>query len=251
MKRFLILCRREMRHLFCSVPLQWLNILFLLVMSGFFLLILRPFSQEPQNQLPLIPFLDTFWVGALLLIPLLSTNAIGEERRRGLLATLFSTPINSAQILLSKFLTLWIFYGLLWLLLLGEIFWTQRQMTLPIAFFNEMQFWGGWSFLLLTGAFYLAIGLFFSTIFRSSLLAAASTFVSIFALVIAARLCDHCLWIQRLPWLRRLHNSTDGFYLLQEFTSGIFDSIPITFYATGTIFLLALSILWLRPENAD
>ena len=164
----LTIARKELKTLFAS-PLAWVVLTFMqLIVSGVWMFALLAPYVELQSQpmmmnstqgftaLIVAPIYQITALILLLAAPLLAMRLIAEERRNQTMAFLMSAPISMTEIVLGKFIGLWLFL----LLIVGVL------TLMPLA-------------LLLGGK--LDLGLLASLVIGISLLAASYTAVSIYA----------------------------------------------------------------------
>src|SRR5205807_651435 len=102
-------------------------------------------------------------IAQMFVVPVLTMRLLSEEKRTGTLEMVLTVPVNELTITLSKFLAAWIFYLLTWLptflflvalRAMGEKEFDYR----PLLSFNFA--------VMATGAGFIAMGLFFSSITR-------------------------------------------------------------------------------------
>ncbi|MDR3316953.1 MAG: ABC transporter permease [Puniceicoccales bacterium] len=225
-----------------------LGTLFLLLNAAMFLAVLQEFTQEPHFVHPTAHWLQTFWIGALLVVPLLSMRSIAEERSGGTLDGLLSIPLKSATVVGCKFCALWAHYLFLWMCSIGIQAYAGSSgcVSFPFPFFSSMEFAGGMAFLAMAGALHLSLGLLFSAVFRSTTMAGAATFVSLLSLFFGPRILNQFLLPGSCSALRHFLSQQDAFIVLEEFTTGIFDSQTILLHISLTISALVLAATFLR-----
>ena len=113
------------------------------------------------------------------MVPLLTMRSLSEERRMGTLGTMMTTPVTAFEIVLSKFLAAYFFYALLWAATL--VFPLTTSLYLPQAsadsrlLFSE-QAVTGYIFILISGAMYVSIGIFASSLTRTTFVAGMLSF---------------------------------------------------------------------------
>lgn len=140
-------------------------------------------SMSASDVSPLGKFLSVFWVPVLFMVPLLTMRSIAEERRMGTLATLMTTPVTAGQIVLAKFLACYFFYILLWIMTLFFPLITELYIPNSIRAAGLMpmsQLLTGYGFIFISGAMYIAIGIFASSLTRTTLVAGMLSFGMLF-----------------------------------------------------------------------
>jgi hypothetical protein len=115
----------------------------------------------------------------LLLVPLLTMRLMSEERRSGTLEVLLTAPVDETQVVLSKFFAALFMYLVVWLPF--GLFLT--ALTLgggpPFDYRPLLSFFVG---LLVTGAGFVGMGLFFSSLTRNQIAAAVLSFAGMMGL---------------------------------------------------------------------
>jgi len=221
--------RREFAAYWTS-PIAYVVLSMFLILSGFFyfgeLSTFVTLSQRPGgggvdvNQQMIRSYLYSVSVIILFLLPLVTMRLVAEDRRQGTLEVLLTTPTREIEFVLGKYLAS---VGLLAIMLLGPAV----HVGLLFAFGNPdlAPVLTGFLGLFLTGAVYLALGLFFSTLTQNQVVAATASF-SLFLL----------LWL--CAWVGTLVPGTPGEVLrgvslaahFDNFGRGVLDSTDLVFY---------------------
>jgi ABC-2 type transport system permease protein len=233
--------RKEMGHYFVS-PIAYVVIGVFLVVAGFFFniylaaVIRESFEQSLQSMqfggpsqfdVPGVVLRAYFGLlGTLLLffLPMLTMGVYAEERKRGTMELLMTSPITDTQIVLGKFLaSLSLFAIMLTPTAAYQIFMLLRSEPSP----PWRTLLAGYLGLLLLGAALLALGSFLSSLTENQLIAAVLTF-SAFLL----------LWV--IDFGGRGTGTTLGAILeylsvirhYEDFTRGVIDTSGLIFYAS-------------------
>jgi ABC-2 type transport system permease protein len=157
--------RREFQGYFSS-PLGYIFVVIFLLASGY-LTLSRDFGRFLElRQASLEPFFDFVpWLLAVM-VPAVAMRLWAEERKSGTVELLFTLPVTLEASYLGKFLAGWSFLAF-------SLF-----LTLPIALQAERlgnPDWGviltGYAGCMLVAALYLSIGLLFSALTRSQVIA--------------------------------------------------------------------------------
>ncbi len=187
--QFVVLTRRELSAYFYS-PIAYI-VLFGMNISAWlgyavFVSGLSDMSQESGGvPEPIVrQYLSLGIVGAItviFLVPALTMRLFSEEKRTGTLEVLLTAPVNEATIVLSKFTASWLFYMICWLppglylvalrIVGGEPFDYRPMLSYYLA-------------LGCSGAAFLAMGLFFSSVTRNQIIAAVLTFLGMMFLLL-------------------------------------------------------------------
>jgi len=245
----LTIARREITAMFLS-PLAWIILGILQTLLGYMFLaqvdnyyILQPqlLGLENTPGVTDIVVASLFQVAAIILLmimPLITMRAIAEEKRNKTLSLLISSPISMTEIVLGKFLGLFLFVVILVSLL----------MLMPLSLYLGTALDTGKLFsiylamILLLGSF-AAIGLYLSSLTDNQTIAAISTFGALLM-----------LWV--IDWIgESIANSSSVvsyLSLLQHYQSmlqGIFDSSDIAYYLILITAFLVLTIRQLDRER--
>lgn len=262
MRSIYAIYRKEMGHYFVS-PIAYIVVGVFLILSGFLfsriLAVLveasfeagmqsiqfgNPFSMDVPGQV-LRHFFEVLGSLLLFLSPLLTMGVYAEERKRGTMELLMTSPLSDTAIVLGKYLAS--------LTLLGI-------MLLPTAAYDAYMFlhseppppWrlilSGYLGVLLLGGVLLAIGSFLSSVTENQLIAAVLTF-GVFLI----------LWV--IDFGARGAGSTAGAILqylsvirhYEDFTRGVIDTTGLIFYvslASLGIFLTLRAVDSMRWRRA-
>lgn len=247
MRGILAIYRREMSSYFVS-PIAYIVIGFFLFIAGYFFTNILAFvmeqammAQMQQRQMGPPPSIDvpsmvmrnfTGVVSTIILfmIPMLTMSVYAEERKRGTMEMLMTSPITELEIVLGKFLAS---VSLFLLMLLP----TMLYQVVMARFSDPALPWkvllSGYLGMVLLGAVLIALGSFISALTESQIIAAVVTFVTFLLLwVIDIGVRGSTSWygevLQYISILRHY----------EDFTRGVIDT-------TGLIFYLSLIFLGL------
>ena len=95
MRHFTTLLRSELWKLLVSPSTYIAAFLFLLIMGFLFQLILVDYASDPKEENPSITFFRLFFVPVFFMVPLLTMRSVSEERSRGTIETLMTTPVTA------------------------------------------------------------------------------------------------------------------------------------------------------------
>lgn len=242
MTRIIALYRRELSYYFQSPVAYAVTTLFLLLSGYFFYNLLGYFNlasmQAMQNPLQagmlsltssvLAPLFANMSSVLLLMLPLITMRLFAEERRSGSAELLFTYPVSDAQVILGKFFAAVTVHAVM------------LAMTLPFpallfqfAHPEPGPILSGYLGLFLMGVAFIAMGLFFSALSESQLVAGALTFAcALFFLIIG--------------WMAPFVGGATAAVLsqlsmvkhLDGMARGVIDSNDLIFYANLTVFFL-------------
>jgi ABC-2 type transport system permease protein len=248
MKRFYYIFEHEIRVLLISPSTYIAACLFLFLQAILYLTLLEDYSRIAQDSLPSIDFFKIFWLPVFCMVPLLTMRSLAEERRLGTLETLLTTPITTFQIVTGKFLSSYFFYLFLWAITL--LFPHLTVLALPSSsidnrLIDPASWYGGFMFVSISGSFFIAIGIFCSSLTRSQLIAGMMTFIFLFIVIVGLQLIVDLPWIKDISknWTQDWIGYFQIFEHLSDFSKGVFDTRPFFLYLSNTLLLLAITTL--------
>jgi ABC-2 type transport system permease protein len=239
MKGMIAVYRREMGSYFVS-PIAYIVIgLFLLVCGWFFYRILGFFVQQsvmsemnqmqgPQNMdvpgLVLQNFFGIVSTIILFLLPMVTMGVYSEERKRGTMELLMTSPLTEFQIVMGKFLAcLTLFMVMLSPTLIYHLIMASKaEPGIPWSVL-----WSGYLGLVLLGAVLVSLGTFISSLTESQIIAGVVTF-AVFLLLWVVDLGSRdssSAWGDIVQYLSILHHFDD-------FSRGVIDTTNVIFYLT-------------------
>jgi ABC-type transport system involved in multi-copper enzyme maturation permease subunit len=177
-QRVVVLTRRELAAYFYSpiaylvlfgmTVVCWLNyLLFVLVSLGGG----QP-RAEPIVREYIVALVPVF--GVLFVVPAITMRLLSEERRTGTYEVLLTAPLSEAVVVFSKFLAALIFYLVLCLPLGLFLIAVRVEGGKPFDYLPLLSFYVA---LICSGAAFVAMGLFFSSLTRNQIVAAVLTFM--------------------------------------------------------------------------
>lgn len=250
MRQFVNLLRYELRILFLAPGTYVAAITFLCLMACIYLFIIQEYNQAPQENLSSTELFRSFWIPVFFVVPLLTMKSISEEKRLGTLETLLTTSVTPIQIVLSKFLSSYIFYIVLWLIVLSYPlivqYFISSASTSP-SLSDTASLIGGLSFVATSGTLYLSLGIFASSLTRSQLVAGTFCFFLLFLVIVGERIL-----LETEDWIKITDFPLDYFQTfrqLEDFSRGIIDSRPFFFYFGNSLLILGLTSFLLKIKN--
>lgn len=248
------LTRQELKNLMVA-PSTYIALILSLSLMGFFyfLMLLSVIAEEQEAQPPAL-FFSLFWIPVLLIVPMLTMRSFAEERRMGTIETLLSTPISAAQLVLAKFLGTYAFYLMVWVLSLAFPWITHQVLQQPEfaeRLFERGSLYGGLGFVGLSGALFVAIGIFTSSLTRSQLVAGMLSFSVLFMLIIGVsafnlwQLDSGRLFLPQSTWTHYFQI----FEHFNDFSRGIIDTRPFAYYLTGALGVLGLTVIVIETKR--
>jgi ABC-type transport system involved in multi-copper enzyme maturation permease subunit len=184
-RSLVVLTRRELAAFFYS-PVAYFVLLGFSLMGwfAFWIFIRTLFSHAIRTMQPVEEPIVAYYLWSfipvvilvLLGIPVLTMRLLSEEQRTGTLEVLLTVPLSETSIVISKFLAVFILYLVLWLP------WGLFLIALRVEGGQPFEYRPLLSFLMAlasTGAGFLAMGLFFSSLTRNQIISAVLTALGI------------------------------------------------------------------------
>jgi ABC-type transport system involved in multi-copper enzyme maturation permease subunit len=145
----------------------------------------NPFGPTPLPDEPIVRFYILNWlpliVGVFLGVPMLTMRLLSEEQRTGTLEVLFTAPVTETLVVISKFIASVIFFivALLpWAIFLVAL---RIEGGQPFEFRPLLTFFAA---LLCSGAGFLSLGVFFSSLTRNQIASAILTAMGLLGLTV-------------------------------------------------------------------
>jgi ABC-2 type transport system permease protein len=245
MKNILAIWQREMKSYFVS-PIAYVVLTVFLFISGFFFTtILTAWVQQTmmqeaygQGAPPVdVPgmvsrsFFGTISVVLLFMIPMLTMGLFAEEKKRGTIELLLTTPVGNLQAMMGKYLASLSFLLIMFL---------SSVLTISALFMYGQPDWkpilGAYLGLVLYGAALLAIGLFISTLTENQIVAGVITLGVILVLWLIDALATNTQGMMKdvLGYMSVISH-------LDDFIKGVIDTTHVIFYLTFAFFALFLT----------
>lgn len=249
MKHFATLLSHEIRMLLVSPATYFAATLFLGFMGLIFSQILDRYSGAAQDTSPALVFFNLFWLPVCVMVPLLTMKCLAEERRLGTIETLLTTPVTTAEVVLAKFGAAYVLYSTLWAST-GGFFYILHRFSSDPRFLDPGPMIGGYVFIAIAGLFFVAIGVFTSSLTRNQSVAAILSCAMLALLIIGSHALADASWMQQELFApaKKLVDYADVFTHRDDFTRGIVDTRQLLFYFSGTVVTLIFSILGVEAK---
>ncbi len=185
--KLVVMARREFTAYFVSPVAYSVMIGFLMMAAVSYYLFVAQIQvraevqqpmEEPIVQSYVIAFLPV--VAVMFSIPLLTMRLFSEEKRSGTMEVLLTAPVSDGLVILSKFIGAWLFFMVLWLP------WWLFLVALRLEGGQEFDIRpliGFWIALAFSGAAFVAMGMFFSSLSRDQIVAAVLAFMGMMILI--------------------------------------------------------------------
>jgi ABC-2 type transport system permease protein len=236
MQNILAIWQREIKAYFVS-PIAYVVLTVFLFLCGFFFYgILTAVVQNTMMQAQMgqgvqpvdVPgivsrsFFGTTSVVLLFMIPMLTMGLFAEEKKRGTIELLLTTPVGNFQAMMGKYLASLTFLVIMFL---------ASGVTISALFVYGQPEWkpimGGFLGLFLYGAALLAVGLFISTLTENQVVAVVITFGVILVLWLIESFAVGAQGMAKdvLSYLSVIGH-------LDDFIKGVIDTSHVIFYVT-------------------
>jgi ABC-2 type transport system permease protein len=243
MKKFSILLKYESHKLIVSPSTYILSLIFMLSVAAIFLSLLWEYSAAEQD----VPFAQSFfrycWLSCCAAIALITMRSFPDEYKSGTLQSLFSVRVSSYSVVLAKFCTTYVWFMVLWLCAssMFAIALSGNLIPYEAAFASEYSIAGGLLFTALTSLFFVAIGIFASSLTENQVVASVLTLCILISIFIVGHIWCQRSQIVNLTPFGAYSESLSIFAQLDNFCNGIFDSRVAVFYLSSCFLTLYLS----------
>lgn len=223
------IARRELVSAFTR-PLAYIFVAIFLLACGiiFGTVVFQPGQEASMSRL-FMYLVMMLW----LVVPILTMPLISEELSRGTIETMMTAPITDVQLVIGKFLGVFLFY----IVLLA----TTLVYVILLAMYGDpapVQAVIGYVGMLLVGTTFISIGLFFSSLTRDQLLAALLGAVVLVALTLGAEFSLRLLSGR----VREIVAYVSVSARFNDFSRGIMDTGSLIYFVGLTAFFLFVTV---------
>ena len=245
MQGFIAIYRKEIGHYFVS-PIAYVVVGLFLMLCAFFFdsYIVSAMQYSIQMQLQGLPTFDVpsqvmsgfFGVVSLFVLfflPMLTMGVYAEERKRGTMELLMTSPITEVQIVLGKFLASLTLLAIMLLPTASYVAYMNLHSE-PVPPWRIL--FAGYAGVLLLGAALLSLGSFISSLTENQLISAVLTFAA-FLMVWVIDIGRNAQGTAGsvLQYLSVIHHYDD-------FTLGIIDTSSLIYYGSFIFLFLFLTV---------
>lgn len=221
-----VIMKRELVAFFTS-PVAYIVTGLFLIFSGFlffstFFLVNR---AELRNFFSILPILFAFF------IPALTMRLLAEEKRSGSLETLMTMPVSAWDVVLGKFVAVFLFTASM---LVPTLIYALTAAVL--GHMDAGPLVGGYLGALFLAAGFSAIGLFASSVTKNQIIA----FFVAFTMCILLAVIDRFLVILPTAVVNQLEFLSTGFHF-QSISRGIIDTRDLLYFLSLTALFLGLT----------
>lgn len=230
--------RRELKAYFTS-PIAYIFIAVFYLYTATFFTMYNLYSGTTDMS---VSFANAFNI-LMFLLPLLTMRLFTEERRQKTDQCLLTAPVSLFSIVMGKFLAavcvflcamaIYVLYVLTLTALAGTLAWATII--------------GNFIALLLLGASFISIGVFFSAVTENQIVAAIVSFIVIMALYLIDMLSSGV----SVEWIRTVMNSLGFYTKYYEFTTGIFNVTSLVFFLSTVFVFNFLTVRVLEKRRWD
>jgi ABC-2 type transport system permease protein len=244
MKNVWTLFSYEIYRLIVSPSTYVISLIFSTSLVAIFIFLLLEYSLVEQD----IPFVQMFfrccWLSMCAASALITMRSFSEEYRSGTFQSLMATPISPMEVVLSKFFAAYLLLVFLWLCtlpLLASVGINGASMFHDCAFRSAFSIAGGISFMALSGLFFVAIGIFASSLTENQVVASMVTFCILVPFFIQGHILGNGPVLSNLRLLDSFSEAVNAFSQLDNFCNGVIDSRAPVFYISSCAAALCLS----------
>lgn len=234
---------------YLGTPFGWVILACTMAMQGFWLQAVIQTMSQASGESVMYYMLNNvhFWFYFIFIFPLITMRTFADEERQGTLEGLLTAPVTTTQIVLGKYFAALLFYVVLWLPMLlypwmselANLYTETRYGIIPEGRieYTPADWYGPISILTISGSFFIALGLFCSSLTRSQIIAG----------IICTCLMIMYYFIGRVTELWGEFPAAPVFHYLScteqisAFSRGLVDTRPLVLYLSLSVFTLALT----------
>lgn len=243
MRTTLTIARRELAA-FLLAPIAYIALVFFYVAFGLIFYLISQFGNFAASMEGPFFFVSLFLV---LVIPLLTMRQIAEERRMGTMEGVMTAPVTNLSFVVGKFLGALGFYLIL---LVPSAVYSWFLFHYSTAGPDPWKLAAGYLGLVLMGVFMLSLGLLFSSVTRSQVVAALIGIITLFLFWLLGQAIPQTApapltntrWEQALRGLHQAGKFIAFKDHFDPFIKGIVALSDIIFFLSFTVFFLFLAV---------
>jgi ABC-type transport system involved in multi-copper enzyme maturation permease subunit len=246
--RLIVLTRRELGSLFYS-PIAYILLIVYVVAHwwAYFWPVLIMLSQDEPLPEPIIrDFILQLSavISTIVAVPVLTMRLLSEEKRSGTLEVLLTAPVDEGPIILSKFLAAFIMYLAMWIPFGLFLAYLRVAGGSPFDYRPLFSFTIGQ---LATGAAFIAMGVFFSSLTRNQVASGVLTFGGMLSLTVIyffGRLVSQIMGSSTEP----MRSNLETWQKVIKHMSYIdvwFDTLDGQLFLRQVVFFVTLALVWL------
>ncbi len=240
MRAFWIMFKKELRSFFLSPLAYVVMALFILLNGWLFVSMVNAMRTKVSPRSLIFNMFDSgwFWMGFIIIFPLITMRLFAEEKKMGTLEGLLTAPVRTSEVVLAKYLAAVVMYVII-VIPVFFFFPIFTKLTGEQAAFHSGAFWGCALGLLLVGMFNIAIGTLASSLTSNQLIAAMVTFVFVMlhyflGFLHAFGALPGSQWTDTLTYFSTVEH-------IRSLGEGLIDSRPFVYYLSFIALLLAFT----------
>jgi ABC-2 type transport system permease protein len=241
-RKLFAIVAREWRAYFLS-PLAYVILTAYMFLNGLIfwrIVVFLSSPGAPRERFLSLMFTNTyFWIFTLFIVPIITMRLIAEERKTGTLELLLTSPVSEATVVLGKFLGALGFFLVVWIPSILFILYLRSQTSVDLGSVAA-----GYVGIILIGAYFIAIGVFASTLAKNQIVAAILTFailIPIFSVGLFQSGVD--------PNRQNVVDYLNMWDHMDEFSRGVMDTRRLVYYLSGMALFLFLSSVVLASKK--
>ena len=240
MRNILSIVRRDLGAYYTS-PIGYIFMMvFVTISVGLYI---TSFFQFPVADMR--PYFDNLPLLLCIFIPAVTMRMWAEERKENTWEMLLTFPMKASELVIGKFLASFVFFAIT----LASTF------TVPVMLYSlgnpdTGAVLGGYLGTLLLGAFFLALGIFFSGFFKDQIVAFVITLLTCFALFLLGTTFIASYIDDKVAGLGSLLSDLLGLFShYGAFTRGVLDLADVVYFGAWTVLFLVLNIMYIDGRN--
>jgi ABC-2 type transport system permease protein len=241
-KKLFAIVGREWRAYFLS-PLAYVILTAYMFLNGFIFSRIVAFLSTPgvpRERFLSLMFTNTyFWIFTLFIVPIITMRLLAEERKSGTLEVLLTSPVSESTVVIGKFLGALGFFLVVWIPSLVFVLYLGSRTAIDYGSVAS-----GYLGIALIGAYFIAIGVFASTLSKNQIVAAILTFAMLIPLFSAG-----LFQAGADPNRQTIIDYLNMWDHMDEFARGIVDTRRLVYYLSGMAFFLFLSAVVLSSKK--
>ncbi len=241
MRAFICLFGRELQSFFVS-PLAYVVLFFFWTLTGgnFYWLLAQLADGEPLTMAGQLMFSGPLIAFSLpVVVPLITMRLFAEESKLGTLEVLLTSPVRESTLVLAKFAGVLFFYAVLWLPVLLYVVVQDALSPGSDGFPDRGATFSGFVGVMLVGVFYVAVGLFMSSVTANQVIAAIGSFALLFGGFLAFMFMGYTT---RSMEMRTVGQCFSTFSHLLDFSRGMIDSRTVVIYLSHAAWFLFATV---------
>ncbi len=240
MRNVVSILRRDLGAYFTS-PIGYIFMMvFVTISVGLYITMFFSFPRADMR-----PYFDNLPLLLCVFIPAVTMRIWAEERKENTWEMLLTFPMRAAELVIGKFLAAFIFFALT---LLATI--TVPAMLYSLGNPDTGAIIGGYFGTLLLGAFFLALGIFFSGFCKDQIVAFVVTLLTCFMFFLIGTDFIASYIDDKFAGLGTFLSDVLGIFKhYGAFTRGVLDFADVVFFLAWTVLFLVLNVMYIDGRS--